>query len=174
MALEAYEYVQNYSNRPIPEPVEFSIVEKRRLSDCQRRAHLQDYDQVYKRDPLSDEERAWLEEQQVKILNARTIAYAGHELRFGPGQIYQVPRGHADRIVALNPGRLRKLTWAQVRVMEDPVTEVHIQTPEEAIAIAIAASDGGDDGIKSAVAQIEVKDGQFRFGEGAWQPLVRG
>lgn len=172
---EAFEYVQNHSDRPIPSPAEFSNADRRKLSDCERRAHLQDYDAVYKRDPLTDDERAWLAEQQAKIRDARPIHYAGVEMYFGPGQIYQVPRGYADPIVALNPGRLRKLTWTQVKAMETAnVKEMHFQTVEEAKRLAVSVASGGDDGLRSADPVLEIKDGSMRWGNGPWQPLQRG
>lgn len=172
---EAYEYVQNVSSHPIPEPYEPTNEERRKLNECERRAHLQDYDAVYKRDPLTDEEREWLAGEREKIRNARLIHYAGVEMRFGPGQIYQVPRGYADPIVALNPNRLRKLTWAQVKAMDAPhVREVHFQTPAEAQQIAVAVASGGDDGLRSTDPIIEIKDGSMRYGNGPWQPLARG
>lgn len=128
----AFEYVQNFSTHHVPEPCELSPEEKRKLFDCQRREHLENYDDAYKRDPLTGLERQWLDGVKARLRHAQLIRYGDVEMPFKPGQIYQVPAGVADKIVAMCPDRLRKLTWHEVRLIETDVTEAHFQTVEEA------------------------------------------
>jgi hypothetical protein len=167
------EYVQNHTDKPIPEPFSFTPEEKRLLHSLARRSHLTDYDDKHKRMPLSDEERATWDGFQARIRKGTLIRFAGREIPFAPGQIYEVPDGFAARLVALAPDRLKVLDWRQVRDLNNPPPHIHFQTVEEAEAITLAVTSSGDDELKNAPMLVTMKDGMMRFGDGAWQAIPK-
>ncbi len=170
------EYVQNISDRPLPEPLVWGKVtvdgvvigEERDAFQLERRADLDAYHPKREQYPLDAEERARFEEYQQRRKNAAIIRFAAHELHFIPGQIYQVPPGCASVIVAMNPERLKKLTWREVRDLDKKtqaaVTEIQPQTVEEARILAFAV--GSPKGEKP-MPIISMDDGQTN-----WNPAV--
>ena len=115
------EWVKNDSDKPIPEPYEFTPDQKRLLFDLQRRKHLEAWDDRYKRMPLEPEERDILAMMESIIFHGTLVTFRGIELRFAPGQIYRVPDGTARAIAATNPEKLKALKWEDVRYLDyDP------------------------------------------------------
>lgn len=160
-----YKYIKNVSDKPVPEPATYTAVELREKADYERREHLESYDPVKQRYPLAPPERDKLEMFRRRDKLAAPIILGGTELRFAPGQVYEVPAYIASRILSANE-RLQEISYDQART-ESLLAELHVETPADARRLAAVVSSGDDD-ILGRLA-IDYKDGSMTRGGGIWE-----
>lgn len=152
-------YIKNISDRPIPEPQNYTAVELREKHGLERRQHLEAYDAKSDRAPLDETERARLEAYRRRDRDAQTIMIGGVEMRFAPGQVYEVPAEVVQTILAKNPDRLAVITYDEARNAH--ATEVRLQTEHEARLLNHIVATGRTD-VGNTV--IEYEDGLINRG----------
>lgn len=167
------EWVINASAEPIPKPYRFEPKEIALLHDLQRRSHLEAFDHRYQRMPLDDAEKEALQLLEYIVKEGTLVMFRGVELRFAPGEMWEVPNGTAAKIASFFPGKLVALGWQDVRDKDlDGIRKIHFETPEENIRLAIVAAERPN--WKRDPVTMSVEDGMLQLGDGEFQGLPAG